>query len=354
MSTHNVPPSLPIPAEGKSGWPWNTPGGNVVRTEKAHDVIYPRISIVTPSYNQGQFIEETIRSVLLQGYPNLEYIVIDGQSSDCTLDILRRYQKHFSFWISEPDNGPADAIRKGWKRATGEIIAYLNSDDAYLPGTLFTVARAFREFPETAMLCGNELHIDEAGYVLKQSTITDVTYTSLLELQFIPQPSIFVKREVLTQVGGIDPAIRYVFDFELWLRIARALSVHCIPDVLSVTRWHESTITLKHRPNIGEELVDVIMREMRLNPCRLARIERRGFIYQVHRLAMILHLDRHHAFQAARHALWAIALCPDIYSGKKIVRKYFKKLRRPMNQMNQLSQTPGDAIHWSHFHNSAL
>ncbi len=351
MPTHHGSPILPVPSERKSGWPWDTTSSHPIHTERALDVDYPKISIVTPSYNQGQFIEETIRSVLLQGYPNLEYIVIDGQSSDCTLDILQRYQEHFSFWVSEPDSGPADAIRKGWERATGEIIAYLNSDDAYLPGTLFTVARAFREFPETAMLCGNELQVDEAGYVLKQSTISDVTYTSLLQLQFVPQPSIFVKREALTQVGGIDPAIRYVFDFELWLRITRLFSVHCIPDVLSMTRWHESTITLQHRPNIGEELVGVITREMRLNPCRLARIKRRRFVYQAHRLAMSLHLERRYAVRAARHALRAMALCSDLQSVKKTVRQYFKELRSPVKQSRR---TPGDAVHWSHFHNSVL
>src|SRR5262245_41237730 len=100
----------------------------------------PRISIVTPSYNQGKFIEETIRSVIDQGYTNLEYIIIDGGSTDESIDIIRRYEKHLAYWVSESDRGAADAISKGFTRATGEIFAYLNSDDVYLPGTLQTIA----------------------------------------------------------------------------------------------------------------------------------------------------------------------------------------------------------------------
>ena len=104
----------------------------------------PRISIVTPSFNQGQFLEETIRSVLEQGYPNLEYMVIDGGSTDGSIEIIRKYEKRLAYWTSEPDRGQADAINKGWRRATGEILAYLNSDDTYCPNALRLAAEAFR------------------------------------------------------------------------------------------------------------------------------------------------------------------------------------------------------------------
>jgi glycosyltransferase involved in cell wall biosynthesis len=130
---------LPAPPPGKTGWPWTveTKQLSAVRSDGS---LWPRISIVTPSYNQGQFIEETIRSVLLQGYPDLDYVVIDGGSSDESVDIIRKYQPWLSYWVSEKDRGQAHAINKGFARGTGSLGAYLNSDDTYLPGALHYVA----------------------------------------------------------------------------------------------------------------------------------------------------------------------------------------------------------------------
>ena len=130
----------PAPAHC-TGWPWTTHTTATPATELS----WPRISIVTPSYNQGHYLEETIRSVLLQGYPNLEYIVIDGGSQDNSLEIIQKYQPWIAYWHSQPDRGQADALNQGFARATGEICAYLNSDDLFLPNTLFSVAIAFAQ-----------------------------------------------------------------------------------------------------------------------------------------------------------------------------------------------------------------
>src|SRR5262249_53204242 len=121
---------LPRPPRGKTGWPWTMESAPVAE-RLPNDATWPKISIVTPSYNQGQFIEETIRSVLLQGYPNLQYIVMDGGSKDSTLNILRKYAHAIDFWTSAPDKGQAEAINKGFERANGDILAWLNSDDVY-------------------------------------------------------------------------------------------------------------------------------------------------------------------------------------------------------------------------------
>src|SRR5262249_52247597 len=144
---------LPPPPGDKRGWPWTIEGPSLPQ-QISNGSPWPRISIVTPSYNQGQFIEETIRSVVLQGYPNLEYIVMDGGSKDGTLNILRKYEDAIDFWISAPDKGQAAAINKGIATASGEILAWLNSDDTYELGVLSAVAKTFQQHPDADVVSG--------------------------------------------------------------------------------------------------------------------------------------------------------------------------------------------------------
>ena len=144
---------LAPPPRDKTGWPWTRESPRAADTLPDGSA-WPKISIVTPSYNQGQFIEETIRSVLLQGYPNLEYIVIDGGSTDGTVDILRKYERHIDFWVSERDKGQAAAINKGFARASGEILAWLNSDDTYQMGVFAQVAELFCQRPDVEVISG--------------------------------------------------------------------------------------------------------------------------------------------------------------------------------------------------------
>src|SRR4051794_28341061 len=139
--------SLPPPPEGKTGWPWTNESGTGVSTfEKKEE--WPRISIVTPSYNQGGYLEETIRSILLQGYPNLEYLVIDGGSSDESVDVIKKYERHLTYWESAKDRGQSDALNRGFKRATGEWVGWVNSDDLYLPNALATLMATAAPNPE--------------------------------------------------------------------------------------------------------------------------------------------------------------------------------------------------------------
>src|SRR5262249_6291259 len=143
--------SMPAPPPGCVGWPWIdvTP---VASVSPPADLGWPRISIVTPSFNQGRDLEETIRSVLLQEYPNLEYVVIDGASTDGSVAVIEKYARHLTHWVSEPDDGCAQALNKGLRRASGEIFGFLNSDDVYEPGVLFEAARRFRERPQVEVL----------------------------------------------------------------------------------------------------------------------------------------------------------------------------------------------------------
>lgn len=153
---------LPLPVADKRGWPWTEESLPLPET-MADGKPWPRISIVTPSYNQGRFLEETLRSVLLQGYPDLEYIVIDGGSTDESGEIIRKYEAWLTYWVSERDQGQSDAINKGWRRCTGDIIVWLNSDDGYAPNALCEVARAFQANAFPAMVYGQEIVMDHQG-----------------------------------------------------------------------------------------------------------------------------------------------------------------------------------------------
>jgi glycosyltransferase involved in cell wall biosynthesis len=178
----------------------------------------PRISIVTPSFNQAKFIEQTIDSVLSQGYPNLEYIVIDGGSKDGSVDIIRRHERHLAYWTSQKDNGAADAIRNGFERSTGSILAYLNSDDVYMPRALDAIAEVMED-PAADVVFGNLHWIDDNGRVLGEQRQTPFSARSYLYGgSTLQQPATFWKRELYQKCGGITPSFRFAFDTDLFFR----------------------------------------------------------------------------------------------------------------------------------------
>ena len=151
------------------------------------------VSIITPSYNQAKYLEQTIQSVLSQDYPRIEYIVVDGKSKDGSVDIIKRYADKLAYWISEKDKGQADAINKGFARATGEIIAWLNSDDYYLPGAVSAAVKVFEENPEIVLVYGNMLAVDEHGQTFNTLTYNQLTLRDLLCFQIIGQPAVFMR-----------------------------------------------------------------------------------------------------------------------------------------------------------------
>ena len=236
-----LPPTL-----GKTGWPWTEESPQLSDT-MPDGKPWPRISIVTPSYNQGRFIEETIRSVLFQGYPNLEYIIIDGGSKDETLKILKKYTKEVK-WVSEPDNGQSDALNKGFKMAKGEIIGWLNADDTYTPDAVKTAVDFFSTHPDIEMVYGQCNFINERGGETGEwIDKLDFDYYLLADkvLNFIPQPAVFFRRRVFDKVGFIDANLRMAMDYDFWLRIGKKCKVAYIPKILANFRIHKNAKSSK-------------------------------------------------------------------------------------------------------------
>jgi len=208
---------------------------------------WPKISIVTPSYNQAAFIETAIRSVILQGYPNIEYFIMDGGSTDGSVDIIRQYEPWLAGWASEPDAGQSDAINKGWRMATGDIVAWLNADDFYLPGAFSLIAETFLHCDYARVFSGIGQIRDISGNVLfskKQPSDFD-PYAMLSACGAVPlQPSVFLNRRVLDEVGYLNEDLHYTMDWEYWVRIGLKYPRQCfvsINEALSVNReWDET------------------------------------------------------------------------------------------------------------------
>lgn len=230
---------LPSPPPDRSGWPWTEESPAADATSA-----WPRISIITPSFNQAPFIEETIRSVLLQNYPALDYLVIDGGSIDGTLEILRRYEPWLR-WISERDRGQTDAINKGLRLAQGEILAYLNSDDTYLPGGLHTIARFFEANPAAGLAYGECRVIDEQSVVFGDLPRRLFSLRRTIERgEFLPQQAVFWQRSVMDKVGLFDDTLHYAMDYEYFIRVARAFPVAYCPQPVACFRMQATSKTV--------------------------------------------------------------------------------------------------------------
>jgi glycosyltransferase involved in cell wall biosynthesis len=222
--------------------------------------VQPLVTVVTPSFNQGRFIRATIESVLKQDYPRIEYLVMDGGSTDETRSILREYSDRIR-WVSEPDHGQAHAINKGWRQAAGSIVAYLNSDDVYLPDAVSTAVAALQAHPEAAAVYGEGYHVDEAGAILERYPTEPFDADRLRETCFICQPTVFLRREAVERAGYLDESLRYCMDYDLWIRLTRAGKVFgYIPHYLASTRLHADTKTLGQRGRAHAEILRVVHR----------------------------------------------------------------------------------------------
>lgn len=218
----------------------------------------PLVSIVTPSYNQGKYLEDTIRSVLGQDYPNLEYIIVDGASTDGSQDLIRKYADRLAWWVSEKDSGQAEAINKGLSRATGEIIAWLNSDDTYLPGTILAAVNAFQENPETVLVYGNMLAVDEHGETINLLRYRQLSLEDLLCFQIIGQPAVFFRRKALERAGGLDPTYHFMLDHHLWLRIAIQGPTLYVNETWAAARYHSEAKNRARAAEFGQEAFRIL------------------------------------------------------------------------------------------------
>jgi len=234
---------LPSPQRNKTGWPWTGDGSKLPETTPGGRP-WPLISVITPSFNQGRFIEETIRSVLLQGYPNLEYIIIDGGSTDKTLEIIRKYEKWISFWVSEPDEGQADAVNKGWEKANGPILGWLNSDDIYASGAFYAVAHAWLEASEPLMIYGDAYSTDITLSPYKKKTMKGYSLKAMLSGKRMPQPSVFISKKLFSELGPLNQSLYYSLDFEYFLRAWLKPNIEkyfYVPQVLAYSRRYADT-----------------------------------------------------------------------------------------------------------------
>jgi glycosyltransferase involved in cell wall biosynthesis len=221
--------------------------------------VLPRISIVTPSYNQGAYLDETIRSILSQDYPDLEYIVMDGGSTDGSVEIIRRYADQISFWASEPDGGQADALRKGFCRATGDVFAWTNSDDTLKEGTLRKVGELFRRRPEIDLVYGNVDIVHASGERWYTAYPVIDLRILLYESPFIPQQAMFWRRTLYERVGGVNPALRFAMDFELTVKfLLGGARLEKIPEVLANFRSHPGAKSTNIRDVMDDEIANVI------------------------------------------------------------------------------------------------
>ena len=204
----------------------------------------PLVSIVTPSLNQADFIEAAIESVLAQDYPNIEYLVVDGGSTDGTLDILRRYGERVR-WISEPDAGQADAINKGVRLTQGEILAWMNADDQYAPQAVSRAIAELQAHPQAALVYGHAEFTDQAGRVIAPCVRVEPfdLYRLLNSLDYIVQPTTFFRRDAFLAVGGLDSSLRYCLDYDLWIKLALRYPVRYLPELLARVRVYPATKT---------------------------------------------------------------------------------------------------------------
>ncbi len=210
------------------------------------DPSLPLVSIVTPSYNQGAFVRETIESVLNQDYPNVEYWVIDGGSTDETVSILKQYEGDSRFhWLSEKDKGQADAVNKGWSRCRGEILGWLNSDDYYLSDWVFNKqVQVLRESPLAGLAYSDCYYVDSQGTKLGLHPAKSFSYSSFLRSCYIPQPTVFVRRQVVEQVGTLDTQLRLALDYDYWLRCSWYASFEYTALPMAAYRLHDNSKTV--------------------------------------------------------------------------------------------------------------
>lgn len=258
---------LPPPPAGRAGWPWTA--DKIPSYPAKADADWPKITIVTPSFNQGHFIEETIRSILLQGYPNLEYIIIDGGSTDETLAVIAKYEPWIHYWISEPDSGMYEALNKGFSRSTGDIMGWSPTGDLYLPSALFTLASIFCRFPEIQWLTSRyKVKCDESGNQTACYAVPGFSRQAFLHgLHFlggngyaaytIQQQSTFWRRSLWDQAGGrMDESLKSAGDFDLWARFSQHAELYAVDAPIGIFRTHSGQTSVR--------MSDVSLREKQM------------------------------------------------------------------------------------------
>ncbi|MEA3489019.1 MAG: glycosyltransferase family 2 protein [Candidatus Omnitrophota bacterium] len=251
---------LPDPPNGRTGWPW-TEESSQLPDKAPNSLDWPKITVVTPNYNYEEFLEETIRSVLLQGYPDLEYLVIDDGSTDGSMNIIKKYEKFLSYWTSQSNQGQSAAINNGWVKGNGEILAWINSDDILAPGALIYAGKFFAENPDKKWLVGT------CGIIDGKSRRQDPFVTKFFGKDgfsffwrgdLLPQPSSFWRKDILSpEKVTVREDLKYSMDFELWLRFLQKALPDIRSEVLAYYRMHERAHTVAQSNRFLKENVKV-------------------------------------------------------------------------------------------------
>lgn len=268
----------------------------------------PLVSIITPSFNQARFLEQTMRSVLEQDYPNIEYMVADGASTDGSVDLIRKYAKKLAWWTSEKDAGQADAINKGLSRAKGEIVAWLNSDDYYMPGAVGSAVKALMDHPQAGFVFGNVRVVAEDESIINQLTYDHWGLADLMAFRIIGQPAVFMRREFLERAGSLDLSYHLLLDHQLWIRMAMEGEMVYVPRLWASAHYYDECKNLAMAAGFGSEAKRIVQ-WMQSNP-RLTGVynaNRRRIQAGAERLNAFYLLDAREyapAFRAYWKAFW--------------------------------------------------
>ncbi len=214
---------------------------------------FPLVSVVTPSYKQAAFLEQTLRSVLEQDYPALEYMVADGGSEDGSVEIIKRYAGRLAWWVSEKDHGQAEAINKGFTRASGKYIAWVNSDDYLLPGAIQAAVAALEANPGLSMVYGDVQVVDKDGRILNNLHYSNWGLDELMTFHIIGQPSVFMRREMVEKAGYLDLSYHFMLDHQLWLRMGLLGGMQYLPRLMAGAHYHEDCKNLQQAAEFGKE-----------------------------------------------------------------------------------------------------
>ena len=236
------------------------------------------VSIVTPSYQQSAFLEQTLLSVLQQDHAEIEYLVVDGGSTDGSQEIIQKYANRLAWWVSEKDQGQADALNKGFAHAHGEIVAWLNSDDTYLPGAVAAAVRAFEAYPQAALVYGDTIAMDEEGQMINILQYRQLTLEDLLCFQIIGQPAVFMRRGAFEDAGGLDTSFHFLLDHQLWIKIAQRGKMIKIDQTWARARYHSLAKNRIQAAEFGRDafrILDWAAGQSALQPV-LAKVARRA------------------------------------------------------------------------------